>query len=288
MNRNLEAQKQNLNSKQTLLSHNVQQFGNLRDAMNMTRIQQNDMLAHQLGAAAANAAGPMAKAAALQAKGQILQQNAPLMMQLSMNRTMMHLANQANAGGPGTGNPTAAIEAALPMMRQRMPEQAKEWESRLVPGVGVGTVPIPESARGQMVATKNVNDLFNRSLMMAQQPIPTNPAQYAKYKAMADTVQQQLIGSIKQAQHDGVYKESEAEFLLKQIGDSPASMFRAFSSVPKIKELQQIKQQEYTNLLGQFGIRGQCLQQAPEAPQYKTVNGIKYMRGPNGQAIPVK
>lgn len=289
MEQNLNAQARNLGAKESLLSHNLRQFGNLRDAADMTRVQQNDMLIHQLGAAASTAQTPLAKAAALQAQGRLMKETAPMFMQLSMNQAMMKMAQQANGQSNQPGkNPTGAVEAMLPMMRQFAPDRAKEWETRIVPGVGVGVTPVPEAARTQIVASKNVNDLFNKTMAMAQQPIPKNPVEYAKFHNMATTLQQQLIGSIKQAQHDGVYKESEADFLLKQIGKDPSSVFRAVNTIPKIKELQAIKQAEYSNLLNTYGIRGQSLPQAAAAPQYKTVNGVKYMRGPNGQAVPVK
>ena len=100
---------------------------------------------------------------------------------------------------------------------------------------------------------------MNRSLEFSRQHRGTlNPALLAQ----AATIQNQLIGVIKQAQHDGVYKPSEAEFLLDQIGGSPASFVANWSSVPKIKQLQQIKQQEYNNLTGSVGIKPQQLPSA--------------------------
>jgi hypothetical protein len=288
INRDMEAQAKNLQARDSLLSHNLQQFGNLRNAAEMTRLQMLDMVNHQLGTAAAKAKGPLAQAAAQQAQGQLQMQMAPLMMNLSVDKAIMNIQRQPNGGMPHGASPTAQAEAMLPFLDVRAPQKAAEIRARLIPGVGIASTPVPEAAKGQMVAYKDVNNLFNKSLEIAQTPIPKTPAEYAKYRAAANTVHQQLIGSIKQAQHDGVYKPSEAEFLLKQIGDSPASVFRAYSAVPKLKELQTIKQGEYNNLLSQYGLPQTQLPQAQAAPQYKTVNGVKYMRGPNGEAIPVK
>lgn len=278
MEQNLEAQKQNLGAKNNLLQANLQQFHNLRDATDMTRLMQADIVQNQLAKASAMAQSPLAKAAALKDQGKLQIDYAPLQQQVAMRRAMMSLA-----GGPNGDNPNA-VDQMLGYMRVQNPEMAKEMESRYVPGVGLGSTPIPQEARQQIISTKSVNDLMNKSLQFSQAHHGTlNPSDLAQ----ASTIQNQLVGAIKQAQHDGVYKPSEAEFLTNQIGGSPASFFANISSVPKIKELQSIKQQEYNNLLSTYGLKQQQLPQT-QSPQYKTVNGVKYMRGPNGQAIPVK
>lgn len=250
MNKNLEAQTQNLGAKQNLLGANLRQFGNIRDAMDMTRLMQHDIMNNELDQAAAKATTPMAKAAAMQAKGQLQMQYAPLQQQFAMRRAMMSLAQSGDTGG---------AEKMLPMLRVLAPEQAKEMETRIVPNVGMATVPVPNEARQQIISSKNVNDLMNMSLQFSKAHAGTlSPS----LRAQAATIHNQLVGSIKQAQHDGVYKPSEAEFLMTQIGGSPASMVANFSSVPKIQELQSIKQHEYANLLNTYGIKGKALPQA--------------------------
>lgn len=286
MDQNLEAQKQNLGSKQNLLSANLRQFGNLKDATEMTRIMQGDILTNELKTAEAKAATPMAKAAALNAQGQLQAQMAPIFQQFALRRAMVGLAN--NGGDP------SAVDHLLAYARIANPDMAKEMEQRYIPGVGMGKVPVPESVRSQIVSAKTTNDLFNDSLQLAHQPIPnpaTHPLEYRKYVNTADTLRNQLIGSIKQQQHDGVYKPSEAEFLIKQIGDSPASVFRAVSSIPKIQELQKIKQQEYSNMLNTYGIPNQQLPSAPsqssglQEGRTGVLNG-KRVKVVNGKLVP--
>ena len=249
MDRDLQAQARNLTEKNNLLAHNLRQFGNLRDAADFTRIQNATIAAAQMDQAAANAQGPMAKAAAMQAKSALIQQYAPMMQQLSLRRAMM---GTAASGQPGSEQ---AVNHMLSYLRVMNPKMAEEMSSRVVPGVGMSqSVAVPEAVRQQIVATKSVNDLMNDALSFTAQHKGVLSKLSPEERAKANTIQMQLIGAIKQAQHDGVYKPSEAEFLLSQIGGSPASFLAGWSSTPKIQQLQAIKQQEYGNLLKTYGI----------------------------------
>ncbi len=282
MDKNIESQKANLQSKNNLLQANLQQFHNLDAATNMTRIMQNDVITNQLQQAAAKAKTPMAQAAAQQAIGQIQMESAQRFRQLAMQQAMMATA------GKGDPQSEAEFKSMTSMMRMMgMGDMAKDMEAKRIPGVGTASREVPSEVLKEITAHKAVNDLMNMSLQFSQQHRglmdKLNPAEIAK----AHTIQGQLIGAIKQAQHDGVYKPSEAEFLTSQIGGSPAAFMSKMSSEPKIKQLQAVKQNEYNQLLAPYGIKPQPLPQQ-QGPQIKTVGGVKYMRGPNGEAIPVK
>ena len=70
INNDIEAQRLNLGKSQSLLEANLHQYGNMRDAAEMTRMQQNDIVSNQMKLAAARAQDPMAQARMLQAAGQ--------------------------------------------------------------------------------------------------------------------------------------------------------------------------------------------------------------------------
>lgn len=94
MDRNIEAQKANLGSKQNLLAANLHQFGNMRDATDMTRIMQGDIVSNQLKIAAAKASGPIAKARALGMAAKIDSDHAMLAQQMAMRQTLQKGAAQ--------------------------------------------------------------------------------------------------------------------------------------------------------------------------------------------------
>lgn len=254
MDKNIEGQKENLNAKGNLLHTMMQQYGNVKDGLTASRLILADDLANRLGSAADAAKLPQAKAQALDAKGKIIAEFAPMRRQLEMSQALMKAANSGHPHAAG------AIEHLLNQEAQFDPERFKLHSAAFVPGVGMSTSlsPISETVRAKIVDSKNTNDLFNNALQMARTPIPnpvTHPMEYRKFAAVADTLRNQMIGTIKQQQHDGVYKESEADFLIKQIGDTPASIFRSITSVPKLQEMQRIKQNEYKNLLDSVGIK---------------------------------
>lgn len=108
IDRDIGAQKSNLDTKQTLLSANLKQFGVLRDATDMTRVMMADTMANQLKMEAAKSADPMAKARALQAAGQITAQYAPIMGQIAMRQSLL------SGVQAGRMEPSAYLRAVVP------------------------------------------------------------------------------------------------------------------------------------------------------------------------------
>ncbi len=85
----IQAQKANLGKSENLLSANMRQFGNLRDATDMTRVMQSDILANKLRTEAAKQMGPMAKANLLKAAGELEMKSAPVLSQIAMRKSLM-------------------------------------------------------------------------------------------------------------------------------------------------------------------------------------------------------
>ncbi len=90
IDKDIDAQKAELGKKQNLLSANMLQYGNLRDAMDATRMQQMTIIANQLQQSAAKSAGPLAKDRALQEIGKIDQTMSATAGQLAMRRSVMN------------------------------------------------------------------------------------------------------------------------------------------------------------------------------------------------------
>lgn len=279
MDQNIEAQKQNLGAKQNLLTANLRQFGNLREATDMTRLMQSDIMQNELKTAAAKAASPMAKAAALTAAGQLQMQYAPLQQQMAMRQSMMKLANSGNSD-------VGATEHMLAYMRMTNPEMAKEMESRYVPGVGMASVPVTPAVRDQLVSHQKLDSIGNDVLNYAKTHTNLVPGT-AEYNT---GVQKSMI--LQQAIREGmlgtVFRESEKPLLQKFVDDNPAGAFKTISSEPKIRTILDSNRMQMNLLKKSNGLPSQ--QATPEAqiPQYKTVNGVKYMRGPDGKAIPIR
>jgi hypothetical protein len=124
---NIKAQEQNLNSKQNLLQANLRQFGNMKDAADMTRLMQADMVKNQLLDASAKAGTPMAKAAALKAAGDLQMKYAPLQQQMAGNLAFRQLMSA------GQKDPSK-IPAALTALQSVDPKKAEDLRERWIPG----------------------------------------------------------------------------------------------------------------------------------------------------------
>lgn len=276
MDQNMEAQRQNLAAKQNMLSANLHQFGNLRDATDMTRLMQNDIVSHSLQAAAAKAQTPMAKAAALQAAGQLQMESAPMFQNFAMRRAMMNLANSG-----GTPN---SVDHLLGYMRVVNPEMAKEMESRYVPNVGLANVPVPGEVRSQMIAKQQFGEAVRDLQSWAVQHSGSlSPSAILEGRTKAANVQ----NLYRQGINGGVFKQGEQSFINGIVDAEPTKFFNSIRVIPKLNEVMKENDNSLNVLKRGYGLP-QARQATQQAPQYKMVNGVKYMRGPNGEAVRVK
>lgn len=276
MNQNLEAQKANLGSKQNLLSANMRQFGNLKDATDMTRIMQSDIVVAELAQAAAKAQNPMAKAAAMQAIGQLKMETAPIMQQFAMRRAMISMASN------GSTDPNT-IEHMLGYMRVVNPEMAKEMQTRYVPGMGLATTPVPQEVRSQLVGKQQFGAaLEDLKKFAVQHSGSMSPSAILEGQTKAANVQNMY----REAMNGGVFKKGEQEFIGSIIDSDPTKFFNKIRVLPKLVEAGRENQMSLNILKKGYGLPAAAPMQ--QEPQIKTVNGVKYMRGPNGEAIKVK
>lgn len=275
MEQNLNAQRENLSAKQNLLNANLRQFGNMRDAMDMTRIMQNDIVINQLKSAAAQAQSPMAKAAALQAVGQLQTEMAPMFQQFALRKAMSELSATNSPG---------ATEKLIGMMRALNPEMAKEYEERYIPGIGLAitskdATDLKEMRAGVLDAKAGIGKL----LAISNKPFKSLSLEDI---AEADTLRQTLVGALRSPiTGPGAMNEGERE-LLERIIANPTSIF-SLDSVNK-KRLETLANTLDSKFATAAQARGVSVSMPKEAPQIKTVNGVKYMRGPNGEALRVK
>lgn len=279
MDKNIEAQSKNLDMKNNLLRANTAQFGNLRDATNMTQIMQADLLQSQLAGAAAKATSPMAKAAAQETIGKLQMEMAPKFQQFAMQRAMMKMAN-------GNQSPDS-IDHMLGYMRVVNPEMAKEMESRYVPGVGMSpTTPVPQDVRQQLIAKQTLHNSASDLLNYAQTHTNIIPGtkEYNIGAQKAEIVRQY----IREGMLGTVFRDSEKPLLQKFLDDNPAGPLKDISAIPKLKTILDSNNLSMNAIKHAYKLPETQLPREQAAPQFKTVNGVKYMRGPNGEAVPVK
>lgn len=111
----INSQKFEMDKKNNLLSENLKQFGNLKDASDMTRIMTGEMYLSKMRQAEAEAMGPVAKGRMQQAAAKFeMDYVLPTMQQMSMRRSLM------NGNASGQISPALAVQYLVP------PEQKKQ------------------------------------------------------------------------------------------------------------------------------------------------------------------
>lgn len=217
MEQNLDAQKANLSSKQNLLAHNLTQFKNIQDAMNMTRVMQADIVKNQLETAAAKAANPLAKAAAMQAISELDRTYSPLFQNLANNTAMANLMKNIQ------GSDTTGMNQMLDMMESVNPEKAKALRGRYIPDVGFAqtdkdATDLKEMRSGVLEAKSGIDKLKKIINKPLKSLTPSD-------RAEAETIQQTLVGALRlPITGPGAMNEGEREMLQKIIAN-PATIW---------------------------------------------------------------
>jgi hypothetical protein len=257
--RDIEAQKTQLKSKETLLSANLKQYGNLKDATDMTRVMMNDLALAQLKKAAAKAQGPLAQANASKMIGQIEAQQGALTQQMAIRQAM-----QSGEVSP---------EQLPDMIRQLEavdPKAAKELRERFVPGMGIA--PTPKDAvdlktlRGTV---ENAREGINRLLDISK---ITGKSLNPNIRAEADAITQSLIGMLRvPITGPGAMSEGERK-LLENLVANPAQVFSIDTATrTKLKSLQKRLDSAVDTMAKARGLGGTSSIEASMTPQQKSM-----------------
>ena len=154
IDRDISAQQANLGKSENLLNANLKQFGNMRDATDMTRLMQMGIVENQLKQAGATAQGPMAQARAQQALAGWHEKMAPIMSQIAMRRTLL------GAGSAGKVAPETLIRMIVPENQQNETfKQLKEAQD---------TSTFRDNALGAFDKLANINTIGNAAMSPLQ------------------------------------------------------------------------------------------------------------------------
>lgn len=272
IDRDIESQKMELGKKQTLLSDNLRMQGNIIDAERATRAQYEALLQGQIAQTAAKMGNPMIQAKAQQdimdSRMRMMQHLAPIAQQ----QAVMNILGGAN----GSMSPENQMQA----MRILAPDRAKELESRYVPNVGFSTIPLTDTDRSQIASRAELNKATLQLEDFAKKHQGSlNPATINEGKALAA----QLQDAYRRGNAQGVFKPAEAEFVHGIVAEDPTQFFASYRTLPKYKALRQMNTEELKALGDKVGLK--MSDEFMHNEQIKTVNGVRYKRGPKGEAI---
>lgn len=247
MEQDLQAQAKNLSSKENLLSANLQQFGELRAATEMTRIMQNDILKTQLEEAAAKAKTPMAKAAALQAAGKIEAENGQKFEQFAKAQATRGLISAAEQD-------PAKMNAVLSALEATNPEMAKDYRQRAVPGLGFAFT--LEGANGLREMQTTVKTIKSDTARLKEILNSTGKSLSPDLRKEADGIRTRMIGRLRVPMTGpGAMSEGERELLMNLIPGVTGLFSKDSRSKVALESLEKSLVNNYRNQAIANGIR---------------------------------
>lgn len=282
--RDVEGQKANLGRQENLLSANMRQFGNLKDATDMTRIMQQGIVLNQLKQAAAANTDPLVQARAKEAEGVVQQHQATELQTFAQKRALMGMLQGSGGQSSAPGDNSQQIGMLRMMGNEPM---AKSLEERSVPGIGTAKVPVPEDARQKMIAMQNFHKQMGDLMDFASQHSgDLSPSDRMTGRAKAQAVQ----NAYRTGQDMGVYKASEAPLLEGEIPNNPTAFLNSIRVQPAYKAALDNNKMKLGTMTQAYGLPNPIAAKAATAasPQIKMSGGKKYMRGPNGEAVEVQ
>lgn len=227
INADIENQRKELGVKQNLLTYNLEKSKDLRDATSFSAMQTNDMLALHLQQQAMQAQNPLQQAELLNQSGILKQKAGEIQNQIAQRRAFMQIGAGASGGSNESEQRFQQQNNMLRMMGEQGAALAKSREGKHVPGSGEASREVPPDVLGQISSRqeldKQIEDLQN---FASQNSGSLNPATIAQGKAKAALVQD----SVRRANQQGVFKESEKDFVNSFIGEDPTQIFQKYRS----------------------------------------------------------
>lgn len=251
----IQAQKMELGKKENLLSANLKQFGNERDATEMSRLQLADSVSNSMKMAAAKTTEPMAKARLLQAAGAWDVEHAPMAGQLAMRQTVL-------GGMQGGKDPSAMVQILVPPAHQKeaFTEIKRAQDTRRM----------GESILKDFEDAAKENTILKTGFGKLRTPASV----YALHQSMQPTFAD-LEGTVRQAAMDNTFTNitpmpGDSEHTIQQKRKALQEYLSSKKSAPTAKG---------------FGIdldKFETTRPAEGAPEIKTMGGVKYQKTQGG------
>lgn len=257
IDRDVEGQKLELGKKENLLSHNLQAMGNLRAATDLTRMQSMDILSNHLKQIAGTAQSQAAAGMALNTAGLIDGQTAQLKKSLAIQKMQL---------GGGT-DPARLVPLLVPSEHQK--QALAEIEA------AENTVKMKSAIDTAFEKAAHDNTVMRTGAGLLRTP----PSVLALHQAMQPTFKD-LEGTVRQAAMDNTFKN-----ITPAPGDFGSSINEKRTAKDQYLQSKMSAPTARAYLIDLKNFKSTSIQ-GPQ--QTKVSGGVKYIRGPNGEAIPVK
>lgn len=272
IDRDIDAQKFNIDKKHNLLGVLSKHLGDVNDAAIVSKNILAGVTADNLATQASKMQPGILQQQALQKAAELKMAYAPQLQQMTLKR--------AAAAAGAHDDPAKMIR----FLRVTDPAMAKEMEQHYVPQVGMALVTVPQEVRGTLVAKQQLGNMARDFYTWAQKHSGSlDPRVANEGKTKAAELQSLYRNSI----NGGVFKKGEQEFIDQIVDSDPTKFFNNLRVLPKIKEVIHSNDQQLNTLKEGYGLPPSQTSTLPSQPETATRNGITYRKVPGGWA-PVK
>jgi hypothetical protein len=265
----IEAQKADINNKNTLLGKYMEMYNSVPQAENAARLTLGSAIEGQINQQASKLGSQNAQLAAQSANGALRQQLLPQIEGLARGQVMSQMygnMNQPN-GGAQSGSAEQQYQDRMQNMRVLNPDLGKDMQDKYLPGVGVSRVPVPDALREKLAAQSDLSDKLAKLELFANQHQGTvlDRAIVNQGKTLAADAQQ----AARVAGHQGVFKESDQKFLESMIDPDPTKFGAAIRTLPKYKQLRDSNNSTMKTYFKSYGVKPFESNSGPESGQMR-------------------
>lgn len=290
IDRDIDSQKANLQNKNSLLGKYMEMYNNLPQAEAAARLTLSAGVEGLVKQQAAKLGSANAINTALQANAQRRQALLPQMEGLAKGQVMGQMYNEMAGGAKSQpSDAEQAYQKHMSDMRILNPDLGKDMENKYLPNVGVARVPVPDKLREDLTMRKDLSDKMAQLELFAKKHQGTvmDRAIVNQGKAMASQVQD----AFRTAHQQGVFKESEKNFIEGILHTDPTSFFAEIRTLPGYRQARQFNDQTVNQYYKSYGIKPFSGSNGPESgeqpakastSQTATMGGKQYRKVPGG------
>lgn len=253
VNRDIDAQKHNLNNKNTLLGKYMDMYNSLPQAEAAARLTMNAGIEGLLKQNAAKLGSASAVNTALQSIAARRQALLPQMEALAKGQVMGQMYEGMSGPQQVSNDAEQAYQQRMEHMRVLNPDLGKDMENKYLPGVGASRVPVPDKLREEISTRKDLSDKLAQLEIFAKkhQGTTMDRSIVNQGKAMAAQVQD----AYRTAHQQGVFKESEKNFLESILHADPTAFLADIRTIPGYRQARKFNDETVKQYYKSYGIK---------------------------------
>ncbi len=254
INRDIDAQKVDLSNKQSLLGKYMEMYNSLPQAENAARLTMEASVEGLINQQAAKLGSQNAQNAATISNAQRRQALLPQLESLAKGQAMTHMyqsmGKQSSSQG---GDAEASHQKMLSDLAVLNPERYKIEEAKYLPGIGIAVKPVPEKVVDEITARKDLSEKLAELENFSREHSGTvlDRKIVNQGAALARNVQD----AYRRGNAQGVFKESEKNFVEQSINSDPTAFFSKVRTLPGYQTVRKLNDDTIKHYQKAYGVK---------------------------------